>query len=115
MQFKLTGDTKSKARPRFYKGRALLPKAYRDWKEGAIHQLYMQRRNFDESAKPSEVHIIFVGKHNRKNDLDNKMGAIIDCLVQAKYLKDDSLMHITKLSAELKYSAESPCVLIELI
>lgn len=115
MQFRLVGTVQSKARPRFYQGRAILPKSYRDWKESAIHALYMQRRNFDESVKPSEVHMIFFGKHNRKNDLDNLSGGILDALVQVGYLKNDSTMYITKLSAELKYSAESPYVLIELI
>lgn len=115
MQFKLTGVVLSKARPRFHNNRAILPKAYREWKDGAIHQLYMQRRKFDEATKPSEIHIIFVGKHSRQRDIDNMSGSIFDVLVQVNFLKNDNMVNITKMSAELQYSTDSPYTLIELI
>lgn len=75
----------------------------------------MQKDNFTRSIIPSEVHVVLVGKHHRKSDLDNCIAAVIDALVQAEYLKDDSMMYITKLSAELKHSADSPFVLITLV
>lgn len=115
MQFKLTGVAVSKARPRFHNGKALLPQKYRDQKEQAIHELYMQRRNFDETATPHELHIVFVGKHSRKCDLDNCVGFVADCLVQVGFLKDDNMCNIIKMSAELRYSTDSPHTLIELI
>ena len=93
----------------------MLPKNYRDWKEGAIHALYMQRRNFDETIKPSELHVVLMGKHNRKSDLDNQISAIADVLVDCGFLPNDNMTHITKLSAELRHSTDSPFVLIELI
>ena len=114
MLFKLTGSCVSKARPRFYNNRVMLPKKYRDWKDGAIHELYMQRINFDESVKTSEVHMIFLGKHNRKCDLDNQFAGVIDCLVDVGFLKNDNMSTITKISAELKHSTDSPYTLIQL-
>ncbi len=115
MLFKLTGLIVPKARPRVYKGRASMPPAYVQWKNQAIYELWIQKANFTKSITPSEVHVTLVGKHNRKSDGDNILGAILDALVQAEYLIDDSMMHITKVSLQLKHSKEEPYAIVELI
>lgn len=114
MQFKLTGVVVPKLRPRVHNGRATLPPQYREWKNQAIYELWRQRANFDPTATPHELHIVLVGRHHRKSDGDNLLGAICDSLVQAKYLKDDSLMYLSKMSIELQHSQENPYTLITL-
>lgn len=104
-----------KARPRVHNKVATLPLKYREWKNEAIYQLWRQKDNFDSSATPHELHIVLIGKHHRGSDLDNIAGSILDALVQAKYLKGDNMTQIIKMSAELKYSADCPYTLIELI
>lgn len=114
MQFKLMGLITPKARPRVHNKVATLPLKYREWKNEAIYQLWRQKANFDPDAKPHELHIVLIGKHHRGSDLSNIFGAIEDALVQAKYLTDDSMMYLTKISGELKHSQESPYTLITL-
>lgn len=112
MHLRLTGCVTSKARPRVYKGRGVLPLKYRLWKECAIAELWLQCKT---KVTATEVHVILVGKHNRKNDADNQIGSILDALVQAQILIDDSLIHINKISLELRYCKNTePYVLIEL-
>jgi Holliday junction resolvase RusA-like endonuclease len=50
------------------------------------------------------VAILLQGKHSRRGDADNIAGAILDALVQAGVLKDDSLIHVKGLAVALEWS-----------
>lgn len=100
----LEGTIVPKARPREYRGRFLLPKNYREWKENAIAELQIQYQ-----GKPlSGVYVLIQlhGKHNRRGDSDNIAGSILDALVQARILQDDSLMHVLGLSLVVEWSKQ---------
>lgn len=113
MQLRLTGSIIGKARPRVYKNKGMLPLKYRQWKECAIAELWLQCKT---TITANEVHIALIGKHSRQNDIDNCAGSILDSLVQSNIIQNDNMTHITKISIELRYCKHTePYVLIELI
>lgn len=94
LEYRIEGRIVPKARPRNNGRQHYLPPRYRLWKQDAIAQLLPQRPI--EPHSRVLVKIILVGKH--RGDLDNLSGAILDALVQAGVIVDDSVMHIPALS-----------------
>lgn len=100
-KFVLQGAIVPKARPRVTRNGTFLPIAYSQWKSAAIVQLQRQAGDRALLLTEAEIGVSLSGKHSRRGDLDNTIGAILDALVQAKILKDDSMMHLTGASIRL--------------
>ena len=90
-----------KARPRFSRGKhAFTPKGYRGWLEWAIPLLADASTLTSEDWEyPLSVEILFRGY--TRADLDNAAGAVLDALVKAEVVEDDSLKYISSL--KLRY------------
>lgn len=101
----LDGPIAPKARPRFG-GNAYLPSKYRDWKNDAIMDFRSQYHG--EPLEGVAVAVELSGRHSRRADADNIVGAILDALVQAQVLRNDSLVVVSALSVALHYSKAPP-------
>lgn len=73
---------------RHHNGRVLVSKALREWRKIAEHQLTYQKAK----PVPGEVTVIIhlYPPNRRKYDIDNKLKAILDLLVNAKIIEDDN-------------------------
>jgi Holliday junction resolvase RusA-like endonuclease len=93
-----------------------MPHRYRDWKALAVGALSDQTKAhvLDTPITSATVQIELMGKHPRRGDLDNIAGSILDVLVQAGILRDDSISVVSSLSIALQYSTQSPIVQIQL-
>ncbi len=96
-RYRLVGKIVPKARPRFSDGHAYLPERYRDWKDGAIAQIIDQSPPIIQPINRCTVQIEIYGKGQR-GDLDNLAGAVLDALVQAMVIVDDSIGHVAGLN-----------------
>lgn len=77
---------------------------------------YYRRKPEDFEGKRIEVVVEIWNKDRRKHDLDNQVSTILDALVKAKVLPDDSQETVYKISAEYKgVDKEDPRALITVI
>lgn len=77
---------------------------------------YYRRKPEDFEDKRIEVVVEIWNKDRRKHDLDNQVSTILDALVKAKVLPDDSQETVYKISAEYKgVDKEDPRALITVI
>lgn len=69
---------KSKARPRFAKGRTYMPADYRDWKEKAkiLLREHWERNGLATIVQAEHISLKFYGP--ARHDLDNLCGAVLD-------------------------------------
>ena len=120
IQFKLEGKIVPKARPRLA-GRAYTQPEYKDWMSDAVCQLYGQLHDFQIEFddwilpaihEPVDINIVLSGKHNRKGDLDNVAGSILDALVKAEIIRDDNMSVVVKLNIEINHNTEVPETII---
>lgn len=94
-----------------YRGRRFLTKEGKATKH-AISMEILAQRNFEPHSTPVALNIIFYFGNNRKNDIDNRLKALLDCLTGVIY-EDDSLvteMHIFK-----EYDKENPRVELQIL
>lgn len=112
----LPGIVVPKARPRFYQGKALLPLRYRRWKTSSVSQIITQCANIDTQLplQTANVEILMHGKHNKRADIDNCCGAILDVLVQSGVLRNDNLAVVASLTVKFLPSTHTPYVKISL-
>ena len=101
----LSGPIVPKARARVTSNGTFHPRAYQQWKRGAIASLAAQYRG--QALSGVAVSILLRGKHSRRGDADNIAGAILDALVQAGVLQDDNLIHVKGLSVALEWSKKT--------
>jgi Holliday junction resolvase RusA-like endonuclease len=111
-RLELRGPIVPKARPRGRGKQHYLPDDYREWKEAAIGQLRQQLGPLRLSG--IRLNVLLKGKHSRRGDADNIVGAIMDALVQGEILANDNLVAVTALSVELQHSPLPPVALIAL-
>lgn len=112
----LDGNVVPKARPRVTRKGTFMPHRYRDWKTAAIFDFRAQAVELGLTTPLSGVAISIqlVGKHPRRGDLDNIAGSVLDALVQAGVLKDDSISVVSSLAISLQWSKEPPTVSIRI-
>jgi Holliday junction resolvase RusA-like endonuclease len=93
-----------------------MPHRYQDWKALAVGALSDQAKAqvLDIPITSATVQIELMGKHPRRGDLDNIAGSILDVLVQAGILRDDSISVVSSLTIALEYSSQPPMVQIQL-
>lgn len=95
----ISGTCVPKARPRFYKGKALLPKRYRQWRHASETEIALQAHGISglPIAKAS-IEVYLMGLH--RGDADNLCGSVLDVLVAAGVLLDDRLSCVPRLVVE---------------
>lgn len=77
---------------------------------------YYKRKPEDFEDKRIEVRVEVWNKDHRKHDLDNQLASILDALVKARVLPDDSQETVCKLTAEYKgVDKDDPRALITVI
>lgn len=86
----LPGRGVGKARPRFSKGRVYTADKYGQWKREAIARLLTLK--LPPAPKPCFIECYFV--NFLSSDADNLQGAVMDAMVQAEYLKNDSSSYV---------------------
>ena len=77
IQFRIDAPLKSKARPRFGKGRSFMPKDYMEWKElvrGQLKRIWAEQEL--ETLEQFELEV--VGHGPGRNDGDNLIAAFMD-------------------------------------
>ena len=83
INFRIDAPLKSKARPRFGKGRSYMPKEYMDWKELVREQLKQIWAEQElETLEQFELHV--EGHGPGRNDGDNLIAAFMDCGLPCK-------------------------------
>lgn len=83
IQLVLDVPLKSKARPRFARGRSYLPSDYREWRKVAEDQLKALWLAFDlPTVASATVYLEFYGPG--RFDLDNLIGAVLDAGLPCK-------------------------------
>lgn len=89
----------------------------REMVENFVYDLtYYKRKPEDFEDKRIEVRIEVWNKDHRKHDLDNQLSTILDALVKAKVLPDDSQETVYKITAECKgVDKDDPRALITVI
>lgn len=77
-EFTLDVSLKSKARPRFSKGHAYLPKDYREWKKDCADRIkaYFSAHGWPQISHARHLSLTFYGP--ARHDLDNLVGAVMD-------------------------------------
>ena len=108
MRFRITRPAIGKARPKVPRyGKAYMPKRYQEWMRAVVQELGAQasgsffetpvcvRVSFDETGADVEVLPTREArpKYNRKSDIDNMAGAVLDALQQAEIIENDRLVH----------------------
>lgn len=76
---------------RAYKGRNILTEDYRRWKALAASEIALQRP--ERLIGAFRITATLYRRDRRKLDLDNRAKALLDALVAAKVIEDDSLAH----------------------
>lgn len=102
---------KSKARPRFAKGRTYMPSDYRDWKEKAktLLRSHWEREGLPTIVQAEHISLRFYGP--ARHDLDNLCGAVLDSGLPTKdwsgAWKDDRVTVFPSICASFTKSSES--------
>jgi hypothetical protein len=86
----LPGRGIGKARPRFSKGVVYTSHKYAAWKRQAIASI--RKLKLSPAPKPCFVECFFV--NFLSSDADNLQGSVLDALVQAGYLENDSSSYV---------------------
>ena len=114
--FSIPLEPMGKGRPRVSKGRAYTPKRTSDWASAAITFIKSQagRNGFEDSIKgPAEVNMTFLFRRpksrrspepTKKPDGDNVEKMVLDCMVKAGVIEDDS--SVVKCSWQKVWAAE---------
>lgn len=93
----LKGMVVPKARPRSSgrSKRVYTSPKYQEWKDNALVELLSQE---SRSLKVSgvEVVMLFLNSLRGNGDIDNGIGSVLDALVKAEILYDDSCNHVSK-------------------
>lgn len=108
--FELLGPIVPKARARTTANGTYHPHRYNSWKKGAIADLCSQYRG--DPIDRAVVNVWLHGKHSRRGDGDNVMGAIWDALVQAKVLSEDNMKRLPAGAFDLEWSKDEPTATI---
>ena len=88
---------------------------HNDWEKGAIAALALQFAGYKVTDYPVALSLTFYFSNKRAHDLDNVAASIMDVLVKAHVLEDDSTKYVNSLT--LKFGGvdkENPRVEIDL-
>jgi Holliday junction resolvase RusA-like endonuclease len=68
--------------------------AVKEWQESALLQLKQQWRGFQMTGYPITVTVVVYYDNLRRHDLDNALGTVMDALVAAEIIEDDSTNYV---------------------
>ena len=103
----ISGDTPSlKNSKQIFRGKNRRPfitasNASKEWRLIAVRELVEQFKGYKVTEYPINLTIIFYRSTMRRFDLDNASSGVLDALVEAGVIEDDSFKHINLL--HLKY------------
>ena len=103
----VSGDTPSlKNSKQIFRGKNGRPfitssNASKEWRYKAVRELAEQFKGYKVTEYPITLRLIFYRSTLRRFDLDNAAGGVLDALVEAGVIEDDSFNHIEYL--HLKY------------
>ena len=85
------------------------------WKEKAITELRVQFKGYRITGYPIALNIVFYYGTHRRKDLDNSAAGVMDALVAAGVIEDDSVQFISCLTLQFGgYDKENPRVEIDI-
>ena len=103
MKLTLTGNIPSKKNSRINTrtGKSFPSVDYQRWQNDAIWQVVAQKIQWFREPVRLDV-VLFFGKRGRA-DMDNKLSSILDMLVKAEVLLDDSWEYVPEISLKAVY------------
>ena len=108
LELKLTGNVPSKknSRVRTRSGASIPNKKYYEWQTSALWQVRQQTRK--RFLEPVSVEVVVVFGTKRKADIDNRLTSILDMLVEALVLRDDSWQEVPQMNVRAEYIKNQP-------
>jgi len=97
---KLSGTIVPKARPRFNGHNVYLSPNYLNWKKDAIINFKIQIKNMNIITPLKNIFLKIYYYGPIRGDADNISGSIMDALIEASIIEDDSVKYISKLYFE---------------
>ena len=79
----------------------------KDWNEEALWQLATAK---PVTEYPVALYLTFYCKDNRRRDMDNMLSSVLDILVKADVLVDDSWQYVPRITLTAEKDAENPRV-----
>lgn len=116
MTFIIEGSIPSKKNQRqtFVKNGRMInipSKRYKEWHDQAMWQL----KGMKKLKPPYEITLVFWVKDNRRTDLDNKVGSVLDLLQDCEIIEDDCWQKLRSIKALAGgISKEAPRVKVEI-
>lgn len=89
-------------------GRSFPSKKYTEWHTGAMWEVKSQKPNM--GIERCEAHLIFHMPDRRRADLTNKAESVMDLLVDAGVITDDSWQVVTPITLHGFYDKKNPGV-----
>ena len=120
MILRLTAPIPSKKNSRLVvgrgRGRALnIPSAqYREWHRANLGSVRSQLAAQEIPAAPLELRLRIYLADRRRRDLDNALSSVLDLLVDAGALKDDSWAVVQRMQAEAELAGGEPGAVVEI-
>lgn len=120
MIIRLTAPIPSKKNSRLVvgrgRGRALnIPSAqYREWHRANLGSVRAQLAAQEIPSAPLELRLRIYLADRRRRDLDNALSSVLDLLVDAGALKDDSWAVVPRMQVEACLVSEEPSAVVEL-
>ncbi|WP_157776258.1 RusA family crossover junction endodeoxyribonuclease [Gloeomargarita lithophora] len=113
------GEIRPKARPRsnFASHAVYTDPAYRSCQGQMAAAFMVQAAALGWTApllNPVAVHLILEGKHPRRCDGDNTLGAVLDALQMADLLRNDNLKAVPDARVTLLHSGQPPTATIHI-
>lgn len=79
----------------------------KDWNEQALWQLATVK---PITEYPIAMYVTFYCKDNRRRDMDNMLSSVLDILVKAEVLEDDSWQFVPRITLTAEKDADNPRV-----
>lgn len=70
------------------------------WQQTAIQELALQFRGYKVTDYPISINLVFYFDNNRRHDIDNAAGGVMDALVKAAILEDDNVHFVECLTLQ---------------
>jgi Holliday junction resolvase RusA-like endonuclease len=112
LEYILHGEVVSKKNHRITlpNGKTIPSQGFRTWHEGALYQLFCQKRPKKPLDVPLRLQCVFIHGTMHRRDSDNQVTSILDLLQDAKIIKDDSWTIINRIEITNIYKKnESYC------